>query len=198
MRARSREPAAWCASMPPPEAKFGQSAAQRRHVRTSTRTPRRRSIAITSVSFLLPHGNDSCVAQRLKMAEELWLLRRFESKGGSMPTLRFVASPVAVPGFIVVPTAKNYGVVYLKPDGQGDITDKAEFSHWRWNSNTPDVPSPLVAGDSLPVPRKRQPYLRRCQDREGDLYAADSTRTRHRASPVFADGNIYQPPAIAR
>ena len=65
-------------------------------------------------------------------------------KGKYEPTLRFVASPLAVPGYIVVPTAKNYGVVCLKPDGSGDVSENAEVIRWKWKSNTPDVPSPLL------------------------------------------------------
>ena len=92
---------------------------------------------------------------------------------------------------IVVPSAKHKGVLCLKPDGSGNITDKPEFSYWRWKRDTPDVPSPLVVGETV--------YL--C-DEDGFFYAVDAksgkvafkeptTRDRHRASPVYADGHVY-------
>jgi outer membrane protein assembly factor BamB len=142
--------------------------------------------------FLVTHGNDYVVAYDLKDGKELWRCGDLNPKGSYNPTLRFVASPVAVPGYIVVPSAKKKGVLCLKPDGQGNITDKAEHSHWRWTNGTPDVPSPLVVEGVV--------YI--C-DEEGFFSAADAktgeqfyskkatSRGRHRASPVYADGNIY-------
>ncbi len=146
--------------------------------------------------FLLTHGNDYIVAHDLKDGHELWRCGDLNPKGSYNQTLRFVASPVAVPGFIVVPSAKKKGVLCLKPDGTGNITDKDEFSYWRWTDGTPDVPSPLVVDGIV--------YL--CD--EGGLFTAADAKTgnvlykkqrtsegRHRASPVYADGNIY---SIAR
>ena len=141
--------------------------------------------------FLLTHGNDYIVAHDLKDGHELWRCGDLNPKGSYNDTLRFVASPVAVPGMIVVPSAKRKGVLCLKPDGSGDITDKPQHSHWRWQRGTPDVPSPLVVGDTV--------YL--C-DEEGFFSAVDAktgeaafkeltTRDRHRASPLYADGHIY-------
>ncbi len=141
--------------------------------------------------FLLTHGNDYIVAHDLTDGHELWRCGDLNPKGNYMPTLRFVASPVAVPGFIVVPTAKNYGVVCLKPTGSGDVTDKPEFSHWRWTNNTPDVPSPLVVGEFIYFCRENGNLI--CADAKTgkEIYTQPTTRDRHRASPVFADGNIY-------
>jgi outer membrane protein assembly factor BamB len=141
--------------------------------------------------FLLTHGNDYIVAHDLSDGHELWRCGDLNPKGNYNPTLRFVASPVAVPGFIVVPTAKNYGVVCLKPNGSGDVTDKPEYTHWRWTNSTPDVPSPLVAGDFVYLCRENGNLI--CADAKTgkETYTQPTTRDRHRASPVFADGNIY-------
>ena len=142
--------------------------------------------------FLLSHGNDYIVAHDLKNGRELWRCGDLNPKGSYNPTLRFVASPVAVPGYIVVPSAKKKGVLCLKPDGKGDITDNPNYSHWRWTTGTPDVPSPLVVGGIV--------YF--C-DEDGLFSAADvktgeqfyskqrTSSGRHRASPLFAGGNIY-------
>jgi outer membrane protein assembly factor BamB len=82
-------------------------------------------------------------------------------------------------------------VVCLKPDGQGDVTEKAEHLHWRWTSNTPDVPSPLVMGDLVYFCRENGNLI--CADvKTGkEHYTQPTTRDRHRASPVYADGHIY-------
>ena len=142
-------------------------------------------------AFFLTHGNDYIVAHDLTDGHELWRCGDLNPPGSYNETLRFVASPVAVPGMIVVPSAKRKGVLCLKPDGAGNITDKPEHSHWRWTRDTPDVPSPLIVGDQVYV----------C-DEEGMFTAADAktgkihykeptSRGRHRASPVYADGHIY-------
>jgi outer membrane protein assembly factor BamB len=141
--------------------------------------------------FLLTHGADYIVAHDLADGHELWRCGDLNPRGAYEPTLRFVASPVAVPGYIVVPSAKNHGVVCLKPDGRGDITDSPQFTHWRWTNNTPDVPSPLVAGDLVYLCRENGNLI--CVDAKtgAGLYTQPTTRDRHRASPVYADGNVY-------
>lgn len=144
-----------------------------------------------SREYLITHGCDYTVAHSLKDGSELWRVGDLNPKGNYNPTLRFVASPVAVPGAIIIPSAKNGPVYCLKPDGQGDVTDQKEIFQWRWTKETPDVPSPLVHGGIA--------YL--CRE-NGNLMAADvatgelhynkpTTRDRHRASPVYADGKIY-------
>jgi outer membrane protein assembly factor BamB len=141
--------------------------------------------------FLLTHGADYIVAHDLKDGRELWRCGDLNPKGKYEPTLRFVASPVAVPGFIVVPTAKNYGVVCLKPDGKGDVTDQSQYRHWRWTNNTPDVPSPLVVGDLVYLCRENGNLI--CADAKTgkEIYLQPTTRDRHRASPMYADGHVY-------
>jgi outer membrane protein assembly factor BamB len=141
--------------------------------------------------FLLTHGADYIVAHDLADGRELWRCGDLNPKGKYEPTLRFVASPVAVPGFIIVPTAKNYGVVCLKPNGQGDVTDKPQFTHWRWTNNTPDVPSPLVVDDLVYLCRENGNLI--CADaRTGkEIYTEPTTRERHRASPIYAGGHVY-------
>jgi outer membrane protein assembly factor BamB len=143
-------------------------------------------------AFLLTHGNDYIVAHDLKDGREIWRCGDLNPKGNYEPTLRFVASPLAVPGYIVVPTAKNHGVVCLKPGGEGDITDNATFTHWKRDNNTPDVPSPLLVDDLVYLCRENG--NRMCLDaKTGTEHYKDqpTTRDRHRASPVYADGHVY-------
>lgn len=145
-------------------------------------------------SFLISHGADFTIAHDLGDGSEIWRV------GGLNPhndaerrydrTLRFVASPVAVPGLIVIPTAKRGPVVAVDPKGaKGDLTDS---DHIKWEyPKTPDVPSPLVYDGLV--------YL--CME-DGNLHVLDANsgeeqykerthRNRHRASPVYADGKIY-------
>ena len=94
--------------------------------------------------LLLTHGADCIVAHRLTDGKEIWRCGGLNPKGHYNNTLRFVASPVAVPGLIVVPSAKNGPVLGLRPDGKGDVTTNAAAHLWTRAQNTPDVPSPLV------------------------------------------------------
>jgi outer membrane protein assembly factor BamB len=140
--------------------------------------------------FLITHGADYTIAHDLKDGSELW------RSGGSNVgrynrTLRLVASPLAVPGMIIVPSAKRGPVLAIKPTGSGNITGQDEHYHWTRPNGTPDVPSPLVV-DGIA-------YF--CGE-NGTLFAVNATTGeeyypqqrvhghKHRASPVFADGKI--------
>ncbi len=141
--------------------------------------------------FLITHGADYAIAHDLKDGRELWRAGGLNA-GRYNPTLRFVATPVAVPGLIVVPSAKNGPVLGVKPTGKGNITGQEEHHHWVRPKGTPDVPSPLVVDGVV--------YL--CRE-NGTLSAMDAKtgeplydeqvlhRQRHRASPVYADGKVY-------
>ncbi len=142
--------------------------------------------------FLLTHGADYVIAHDLKDGSELWRAGGL-NVGRYNPTLRLVATPVAAPGIIVVPSAKNGPVLALKPNGKGNITGQKDYYHWVQPQGTPDVPSPLVVEGIV--------YL--CGER-GNLTALDAMtgallyrnqvheqRERHRASPLYAGGKIY-------
>ena len=143
-----------------------------------------------TLKFLISHGNDYVVGHDLADGHELWRCGELNVKSNYDPTLRFVASPVAADGIIVVPTAKKGPVLALKPTGKGDITKDKSVHLWKLE-RTPDVPSPLIVDDIV--------YL--CMH-DGNLMAVDratgkehyferTNRQRHRASPVYADGHIY-------
>jgi outer membrane protein assembly factor BamB len=78
--------------------------------------------------FLLVHGADYITAHNLKNGAELWRCGGLNPKDRYNPAFRFVASPVAVPGLIVVPSAKNGPVLGLRPDGKGNVTDQKQNS----------------------------------------------------------------------
>ncbi len=140
--------------------------------------------------FLLTHGADYIVAHRLSDGEELWRCGGLNPKGKYNNSLRLVASPVAVPGLIVVPSAKSGPVLGLHPDGSGDITDSESVRAWKWPANSPDVPSPLVH-DGL-VYLCRENGVLYCVDAETgqQLYEQRMHSDRYRASPLYYDGKV--------
>jgi outer membrane protein assembly factor BamB len=142
-------------------------------------------------AYLITHGNDYAIAHRLSDGAELWRVGDLNPKDHYNFTLRFVASPVAVPDLIVVPSAKNGPVVGLKPDASGLIKGGDSSEVWRMEHNTPDVPSPLVH-DGLVYLCRENGYLICLDARTGKvLYNQRTHDNRYRASPVFADGKVF-------
>jgi len=145
-----------------------------------------------NAEYLITHGNDYVVGHSLEDGSELWRSGGLNPKGSYEPTLRFVASPVAVPGFIVVPTAKGRGVYCFKGDElKGDVTNNESVLWWKRKNETPDVPSPLVADGLVYLCRENGNLI--CVDAKTgeEYYNKPTTRDRHRASPVYADGHVY-------
>jgi hypothetical protein len=144
-----------------------------------------------NLELLLTHGCDYIVAHRLSDGQEVWRCGGLNPKGKYNPTLRFVASPVAVPGLIVVPSAKNGPVLGLDPASKGDISDTSDGHLWTREHNTPDVPSPLVVDDLVYLCREDGTLI--CMDAKTgkEHYTKRTHADRHRASPVFGDGKIY-------
>lgn len=145
-----------------------------------------------NTEYLVTHGNDYAVGHSLENGSELWRVGGLNPKGSYEPTLRFVASPVAVPGFIVVPTAKGRGVYCLKGDKlQGDVTNDESAFWWKRGNETPDVPSPLLVDGLVYLCRENGNLI--CMDAETgkEHYTERTTPDRHRASPVYADGHVY-------
>ncbi|HQU44003.1 MAG: pyrrolo-quinoline quinone [Planctomycetia bacterium 21-64-5] len=142
-------------------------------------------------AFLLSHGCDYIVAHSLDDGRELWRCGGLNPKGTYNPTLRFVASPVAVPGLIVVPSAKNGPVLGLRPDAQGDISGSSKGHRWVRAQNTPDVPSPLVVDGLVYLCRENGVLI--CMDAKSgkEIYQERAHSDRYRASPLYADGKIY-------
>jgi outer membrane protein assembly factor BamB len=142
-------------------------------------------------AYLVTHGNDYAVAHGLKDGKEIWRLGDLNPKESYNTTLRFVASPVAVAGLIVVPTAKNRGVVAVKPEATGELKAGAAGEQWRLPSGTPDVPSPLVYGSEVYL-CKENGFLTCLDAKTGAQHYSQRTHNqKHRASPVAADGKIY-------
>ena len=142
--------------------------------------------------FLLAHGCDYVTAHSLADGKEIFRCGKLNAPGDKYnPTLRFVASPVAAEGLVVVPSAKNGPVLGLRVDAKGNITESQEGHVWRMDDNTPDVPSPLVHDGLVYLCRENGVLL--CLDaKTGEkLYMERTHSQRHRGSPVFADGKIF-------
>lgn len=141
--------------------------------------------------YLVVHGNDYATAHRLSDGSEIWRLGDLNPEANYNQTLRFVATPLATPDLIVVPTAKGGPVVGVKPNATGLIRTGGAGEQWRMPRNTPDVPSPLVYEGLVYLCRERGDLI--CLDASTgkQLYSEKTQNTIHRASPVYADGKIY-------
>lgn len=142
-------------------------------------------------ALLVSHGNDYAIGHDLNDGREVWRVADLNPKTGYNRTLRFVASPVAVLGMIVIPSAKNRGVVALRPDASGLIGKGGVGEIWRLDSGTPDVPSPVVYGSEVYLCRENGVLI--CLDaKTGKQHYSERTHNqKHRASPLAADGKIH-------
>jgi outer membrane protein assembly factor BamB len=142
-------------------------------------------------AYLITHGNDYAIGHDLEDGHEIWRVADLNPKDRYNRALRFVATPVATPDLIVIPSAKDHPVVGLRPEATGLVRAGSKFEQWRRPRGTPDVPSPLVH-DGL-VYLCRENGLLICLDaRTGaEHYAERVHNFIHRASPVYADGKVY-------
>ncbi|HEV3261759.1 MAG TPA: PQQ-binding-like beta-propeller repeat protein [Gemmataceae bacterium] len=143
-------------------------------------------------AYLVTHGNDYAVAHRLEDGSEIWRVGDLNPKGlNYRRDLRFVASPVASPDLIVVPSAKDHGVVGVRPDAEGLVMPGSKYELWRLPNHTPDVPSPLVYDGLVYLCRERDFLI--CLDAKtgAEQYNQRIHSSIYRASPMAADGMVY-------
>lgn len=145
-------------------------------------------------AYLVSHGCDYVTAHSLTDGKEIF--RCGELNGTNRPynnTLRFVATPVAAEGLIVVPSAKGGPVLGLSVDAKGNITGTKSGHVWRRDKDTPDVPSPLVHDGLVYLCRENGILIVADAKTGEDVYmeSKEVSRKRHRASPVYGDGKIY-------
>ena len=145
----------------------------------------------TQREYLVVHGADYVTAHSLEDGSEIWRCGGLNPKERYNYSLRFVASPVATEGLIVVPSAKNGPVLGIDPAAApGDITD-SNWQRWKLRNGTPDVPSPLIHDGLVYLCRENGVLI--CLDAETGkpLYEERAHRNRHRASPIYVNGYIY-------
>lgn len=136
-------------------------------------------------------GADYATGHRLKDGGEIWRLGDLNKKASYSFAFRIIASPVATPEILVVPTARGLTVVGVKPGARGMINSGSEFEFWRKGKGSPDVPSPLVHEGLVYLCRENG--VLQCWDAKSgeEKYAGRLHATRYRASPTYADGKIY-------
>jgi outer membrane protein assembly factor BamB len=139
-------------------------------------------------AVLIVHGNDYTTGHRLEDGAEIWRVGSLNKDG--ITHWRFVASPAAAEDLIVIPTCKNGPTVAIRPDVKGHIKEGSEGELWRYRA-TPDVPTPLIHNGLVYLCRAEGQVV--CLDaKTGKVHYEDrGYNSRHRASPVLADGKIY-------
>jgi outer membrane protein assembly factor BamB len=141
-------------------------------------------------SYIVVLGCDYVTAHRLGDGREVWRLGGLNPPDHYSDAFRIIASPVAGPGLLVVPTARGTVVVAIGP---GTANGQAGSPHeqWRKSRGSPDVPSPLVYGGLVYLCRENGVLI--CLDGKTgrEIYQKALHRDRYRASPVYADGRIY-------
>jgi outer membrane protein assembly factor BamB len=140
---------------------------------------------------LVSHGSDYVIGYEIATGRELWRSGGLQTDPYHK-TLRFIASPTAVPGQIVVPSAKNQMIISVNPQGAaGDIT-KTEHFQWSIPKGTPDVPCPLIHDGIVYICREKSGIVNTYEAKTGkEIYTERIHGGLYRASPVYADGNIY-------
>jgi outer membrane protein assembly factor BamB len=142
-------------------------------------------------AYLIVHGNDYCTGHRLEDGSEIWRVGGLNPKDHYRPDLRFVSTPVATPDLIVIPSAKNHGVVGLNPEAKGLVMPGSEYERWRLKNGTPDVPSPLVY-EGLVYLCGEAGWLTCLDAQTGkEHYRQRLHPATYHASPVAAEGRIY-------
>jgi len=142
--------------------------------------------------YLIIHGNDYATAHRLENGSEIWRAGDLNPKGNYNATLRFVASPLATPDVIVIPSAKKHDVVGVNPTATGAFGAGSPNELWRLPKSTPDVPSPLAYDGLLYLCGENAGPLTCLEAKTGkELYTHRLHNYIYRASPVYADGKVY-------
>jgi outer membrane protein assembly factor BamB len=145
-------------------------------------------------AIFVTHGADYTIGHDPSTGAELFRVTGLNPRNHATrkydPTLRFVASPSFAPGILVIPTAKGGPVVAVRPDIKGTIALESPGVLWT-RPKTPDVPSPVVAGDQVYLCMADGTLHAVDRTTGQELYAKRTNPIRHRSSPVYADGHIY-------
>jgi outer membrane protein assembly factor BamB len=135
-------------------------------------------------------GCDYTTAHSLKDGSEIWRITELNPKKGYSAALRIIASPVAAPDELIVPTARGGLVVAVKPGATGTIDPGNSFELWRNPKGAPDVPSPLIH-DGIVYFMRENGNLQAVDAATGkELYNKRLHADRYRASPVLVDGKV--------
>ena len=147
-----------------------------------------------AAEFLITLGGDYAIGHSLDDGSEIWRCGGINPTDGYNPFLRLVSSPVCSKDLIVIPSAKRGPIIGLEADSdtlKGDVTNVKQSHRWRIKRGTPDVATPVIAGQEVYFAREDGVFV--CADsRTGKLHYEERTLAdRHRGTPVVADGKIY-------
>jgi outer membrane protein assembly factor BamB len=136
-------------------------------------------------------GCDYATGHRLEDGGEVWRLGDLNPRDPYNASLQLIATPVATPEMLLVPTSRGGPVVAVKAGAAGLVRAGGPFERWRAAKITPEVPSPLVNGGLVYLARDNG--LLHCLDaRTGaEIYRRRLHADHYRASPVLAAGRIY-------
>jgi len=144
------------------------------------------------LNVLITHGNDYCIGHDPLTGKEQWRVAGLNPKNQYNRTLRFVASPVASQGLLVVPSAKNRGVSVVRlSEAKGRIEKGGAGELWRMDRGTTDVTTPLLYQGLLYLCKENGTIL--CLDAltGKQLYQERFHGQTYRGSPVAANGRIF-------
>jgi outer membrane protein assembly factor BamB len=134
-------------------------------------------------------GCDYVTGHSMKDGAEIWRLPANPKPTGAD---RIIPSPVAADDVLVACTGRTGGLMFaVKPGGQGTLAPNGPFVQWQ-KRGAPDVPSPLIH-EGLVYLCSEDGRLT-CTDLKSgtEYYSKISLHGgRYRASPVYADGNVY-------
>ena len=147
--------------------------------------------------FLVAHGADCTTGHALDSGKELWRMGGLNgttelNPGRHDPTFRFVASPAASKGYLVIPTAKRGPTVAIQVNKElsGNVSNNENVLQWVLPT-TPDVSIPLIV-DGLVYLLHKDGKLQCVDLQSGEEVYFERTHTvQHRVSPIYADGHIY-------
>jgi outer membrane protein assembly factor BamB len=142
-------------------------------------------------AYIVVLGCDYTTAHRLSDGGEIWRLGDLNPKSKYQKAFRIIASPIATPELIFVPTARGTVFVAVKPEAKGTVKSGSAFEQWRKAKGSPDVPSP-AAHDGLLYVCSEAGRLACWDSKTGkELYNESVHASRYRASPLVADGKVY-------
>jgi outer membrane protein assembly factor BamB len=146
--------------------------------------------------YLVVLGCDYATAHRLNDGSEIWRVGDLNPNTAQhryRGDLRFVASPLATPDVIVIPSAKHHDIVGVSPSATGSFGAGSPNELWRRIKGTPDVPSPLAYDGLLYICGEQAGPLDCLDAKTGKEHYKDKRlhTSIYRASPVYGDGKIY-------
>jgi outer membrane protein assembly factor BamB len=138
--------------------------------------------------YLVVLGCDYATAHRLSDGAEVWRIGGLNPPDRYSMAFRIIASPVAGPGLLVIPTARGSTVVAVRSE---PAASGAAPEEWRIARGSPDVPSPLVYEGLVYLCRENGVLIVLDAKTGKEVYQKALHRDRYRASPVYADGRVY-------